>query len=62
MSKEEEKTALERKLQIAVVGHSAEEITQALLNALHKNLGYAGYHHFFNVRPRTQQELLHGIP
>lgn len=56
--REEEKVALERKLLIAVEGHSADDITQALLNALHKNLGYAEYHHFFNVRPRKPQERL----
>lgn len=41
MTKEEEKTALERKLKIAVDGHSAELVTQALMNALHNHLGYA---------------------
>jgi hypothetical protein len=39
MSKEEEKTALERKLQIAVDGHSADVIEEALLLVLHRILG-----------------------
>lgn len=53
---------LDKKLLIAVEGHQKEEVTQALLQALHKNLGYAEYHHFFNVRPRTERERSHGTP
>lgn len=40
MSKEEEKVALERKLQIAVDGHSAEIVIEALMLTLLRTTGF----------------------